>query len=142
MCSGNGYIMPHSGDHPCDEKLSVPGWEVTQWDSSLLCRAPGLMSSPKRTNLAISSYLRKFQLLIKVILIFDILWGKSESMLSLKMHSLRRVSVCLCIHTNMLVCVCACVFELCTCISVHVEARDRSLLPLLLSTLFLAATFF
>lgn len=26
MCSGNGYIMPHSGDHPCDEKLSVPGW--------------------------------------------------------------------------------------------------------------------
>lgn len=122
--------------------LSLAG-EVTQWDSSLLCRALGLMSSPKRTNLAISSYLRKFQLLIKVILIFDILWGKSESMLSLKMHSLRGgVSVCLCIHTYMLVCVCSCVFELCTCINVHVEARDRSLIPLLLSTLFLAATFF
>lgn len=65
--------------------LSLAG-EVTQWDSSLLCRALGLMPSPKRKNLANSNYLRKFQLLIKVILIFDILWGKNESMLSLEVH--------------------------------------------------------
>lgn len=49
-------------------------------------QSPGFDARSQKENLAIGNYLRKLQLLIKVILIFDILWGKSESMLALEMH--------------------------------------------------------